>query len=1019
MKCQIVCLFTQEFTKTLAPDNRLRHWRRFMELSESKDAFAADRNTENRTLSFKWRLQRIHSSLRSSFHSKKRDHFTNSLKGNAGDIGYAEEHRIDSRSGCDTAGKRFVIDGPKRRRESLTQNKHGLSTAGRSKQSLSTVNGNLPSEKTLLDGGSLDKQKSEDRKLWSDNEVIYSANDASFREQFTDRRTLDTVEGSKGWTQNYNHRRENNNTRAPIARAKSLNKLVSLFRRSGNSDKGKYDRGKKLPSANSEVSLPNTRSSSTTSANLETPRIGSTSTLDSLSDSECYLAKDHKYRSLRRSKASPLYPTPCSSIQRSFSLDDTLAPFDDTMGEKSRTVAELTPSIRVEEFVERCAMGTTSSDGLDFGSSGSVSIDARLGAASESASGMQLEKGNNHFADDPACRTSQRKVKQLKASALHSGAASRSKWAATHACETRYRAVSSDIGPELGDLGGTAESASQTESFVDRESNYSDNTTGSSMSPMDWLRQWSGGCQQTTNSLGRNGKGGLHESSSRECVDGSPTGGNRLGGFEAAHNSNKNYCENCEALSHEHSSLHRRERNCGAAHSPFVEQPNGLLNHADKETPSDKFRDDRSGCVNSSESGILNCSLLGQTALSASHIEEPSPSGLHQHQGQAQRGGCCSSVDAPTTRTENRYDNENRYKMDDLCVGMETDRDLGDHSLGTRDRSGDSPVNRANGHVHRYCQCCGQCLDPAKRPVTGSFSSPRPTSSGAGGLQVLPWRQRSTSALSPRTEPQAGLQLVEENRSCSCSQLHRRTSSASTTNPPPVRPRIQSLEKLSADAAQVIMRKKRSFIEKARIKHAASLDLPSVDETLTDKFFKNKRHSYGGGGDTLEPPATFLRSRSSEGFLENAADSTQSLETRKSSLGGSSLFSSIRSLPASAFSFEDVSIGRSRSVPGFFGVSDVPQTSPIPEEMEWRFSQGSVQWSEASFGSPGHPRSRRDSSRDEVSNRLNAFEFHTVASFPYSLAWIVVLAPSLCCSSLCAETHLPRLHCWVKSNKFN
>jgi hypothetical protein len=81
------------------------------------------------------------------------------------------------------------------------------------------------------------------------------------------------------------------------------------------------------------------------------------------------------------------------------------------------------------------------------------------------------------------------------------------------------------------------------------------------------------------------------------------------------------------------------------------------------------------------------------------------------------------------------------------------------------------------------------------------------------------------------------------------STLERERSKSAVTYPndpqipPPVRPRIQSLEELSPVTAEVILRKKKTFASrKVRVKH--SLSMPTDDFSALD-FNEVKRYSYG------------------------------------------------------------------------------------------------------------------------------------------------------------------------------
>ncbi|XP_074633352.1 uncharacterized protein LOC141892102 [Acropora palmata] len=193
-------------------------------------------------------------------------------------------------------------------------------------------------------------------------------------------------------------------------------------------------------------------------------------------------------------------------------------------------------------------------------------------------------------------------------------------------------------------------------------------------------------------------------------------------------------------------------------------------------------------------------------------------------------------------------------------------------------------------------------------------------------------RLRSVSATnSPRSPVQQV--FFNENRSVSCTQLNKNNDNPTCCSPPPyVRPRIQSLEQLPPCTAQVILRKKKSIIRKNRMRHTTSLS--SVDNVFSEMIDGGKRHSYGGYGDTLFPqlPAYLLqRSNSAESF-NSCGSSQQSINSNTSfadnGLGSTFSINSELAIPRNL----DVNLNRSRSVPGFLGISDMRQNSPIPEE---------------------------------------------------------------------------------------
>lgn len=202
-------------------------------------------------------------------------------------------------------------------------------------------------------------------------------------------------------------------------------------------------------------------------------------------------------------------------------------------------------------------------------------------------------------------------------------------------------------------------------------------------------------------------------------------------------------------------------------------------------------------------------------------------------------------------------------------------------------------------------------------------------------------RQRSRSARMPSKSPLQQVLMTESNRSVSCSQLDKNNGSpAICTSPPYVRPRIQSLEQLPACTAEVVLRKKRSIIKRNMMKHTMSLTY--VDNVFNEMIDMGKRHSYGGYGDKsfLRLPQHLLQRSNSIGSCNSCNSSQQSINSESSftenDLGSTFSMASEVSFPSNF----DVSLNRSRSVPGHLG--GIPQNSPIPEE---RASLSEVDWS--------------------------------------------------------------------------
>ena len=1000
------------------------------ELEMNKNLTGPDRK-ENRGHSFKWRLQQIRSSLRASFDATKRATSSSVKDKTFTDCKDSESKRNRTKSaGRNSRAIAYsnpVFDSFKPTRGNKAQNKHDLSKLERDNEVLSTTNGNLLSEKTSLDGCTLDKQKPEDAKRWSNNKVICNENVVGFQKQSRDSKAANgqiTTEESKQGGQKAASGRENTNTQTSIVRAKSLSKLASLFKRSCSSDKDKNERGKKLPSASSEASQKNTLSP-TTSANLETLRTAySSSTLDSFSDSDCYLDRDYKYRSLKRSKASLIYPY---SIQRSFSLATSLATFDANMGEKSRTLACITPSIHVEEFFDNSTVRCSSSVEIHNGSSScSVSIHAGKLFRSDTYCCANLGSCENCV----SCKSSFRvdaysNIGRDAANCSHQRTehvsypgAQRNK-SDIHVCG--HQRIRDDIGLEVGDFVATAEIGSQTD-FLD-ESN-SDSTMGNISSSWRLSTERlsrSGSCRLFKSSTGLSfikpsSKGDSNDDEWRsstcvESVDGlvEEHGRRRIGNF---HTGQRGLCEKCELALRESPTRQNQDQDRDPKVESIIPLPDGFINHGDtlfcKEIPTDKCGTGMSGCVNISErvySRNTEYLVEGQTSGSAgqsalSHCLSCMPKGPRQSPNSCEECLKCTNVDVCCKDVPNVSLNLSQELRDHVtqsshrtlqrAIAMETGNELcpGPHLSESHSCSCGGPVQELGGQTNgagdinedeglphlqplcfngrngecSYCQCCGESLpssleDNVRTPGSKyQFAmSPESPTCESSTLQVLSQRQRSRSAHTSPVMSQLHNYFLEENRSCSCTQLNER-GNLSSTSPPQVRPRIQSLEELPAVTTQIIMRKKRNFMEKTRIKHANSLDLPSMDEALY-KFNQGKRHSYGGAGDALPLAFMFLRSRSAEGQLDICSDSMQSIDTSKSSLCHSSEFGSFLSLSSNTLGVDhfDVSLGRSRSVPGFLGVSDIPQTSPIPEERERHASQASLQSMMSSESLPFRP----------------------------------------------------------------
>ena len=231
------------------------------------------------------------------------------------------------------------------------------------------------------------------------------------------------------------------------------------------------------------------------------------------------------------------------------------------------------------------------------------------------------------------------------------------------------------------------------------------------------------------------------------------------------------------------------------------------------------------------------------------------------------------------------------------------------------------------------------------------------------GAETPEERQRSCSARMPSRSPVQQVLFIE-NRSVSCTQLDKNNVSPPCTSPPYVRPRIPSLEQLPPCTAEVILRKKRSIIRKNRMRHTTSM--PYVDNVFNEMIDKGKRHSYGGYGDKLFLQLPHLLQRSNSAESCNSCNSSQQSINSSTSFTENELGSTFS--VASELSFPgnfEVSLNRSRSVPGFLGIADIPQSSPIPEE---RASISEMDWPSPAEKSDDDEEEEEDD--DEVGSNL-------------------------------------------------
>lgn len=203
--------------------------------------------------------------------------------------------------------------------------------------------------------------------------------------------------------------------------------------------------------------------------------------------------------------------------------------------------------------------------------------------------------------------------------------------------------------------------------------------------------------------------------------------------------------------------------------------------------------------------------------------------------------------------------------LDDFFSESEGD----DSSIHSNDSSVDSSEYKRTIIVHRGSQ---------PKETSGRTSDNHP-SSAPSSVDTNDGHVTSHRRVSPlyNSTPITRMSTLERQRSKSA-------VSDDPEVPPPVRPRIQSLEELSPVTAEVILRKKKSLASrKIRLKH--SISMPSEEYIMTDNADENKRYSLGAQmSDFIGSPVPLTAFKS---FSSDQLDSQESLPTNEASSSNS------------------------------------------------------------------------------------------------------------------------------------
>ena len=907
--------------------------------------------------------------------------------------------------------------------------------------------------KTSLDSYGFDKRKSERRKTNGNNNQSEKKNaaESTSRPAHVSELAGCSQVGSAQQKKSHKskrHRANTNTERTSLSKSKSLSILTNLFKRSSNS-KDKNNRGKNSSFADAKDF---STATSTDFDGLITDAVVSSSSIDSFDDNDSRFRRS-KYYSLKRSKKSLVFPK--NYLARSFSLDNSLDPCnDDSLMEKSRTLAAIPPCIRVEEYRENRGCFERS-----------LTVEIKPG--SSRVGSVTIDRGPEYYQKSTGCSAS--RTAQVLDSHSHSsgsrknGVQPETAPNITHVAEKSSDAwkrrsappilsfsadkSSSNIGsPILHELKTDIvkiESRSQLEGNSDEhQSNFSEkeNSSSEAVECTDILKSDMGnnlsyGMQNPRKfnskdvkfksailrSIKKNGKtfhvksyedgeedpiieqtdflesferelenGRFHylakdvspvndltKDKSNSLYEGSEALGISEGMIDALQGNN--YTQNFSDLKSTtdwNSSGNQSKENRTAEEKCTCENTERLPN--EKVNKEEKVCEEKCCSSTFGQTGQNDSSKQGDCLSCKETRNKLTDTELRR----------CSPVFAdPSSREVNPGVLSEQKLRDHISAQLITCglgeicnssqglvRNLKVNSLPCSPRESVLPVEAMHSSFPDIRKLHSQHLSPKLLESSDSFSSSslhvehsfeniidrgrkinNPLLSNGlsncskhGGIvksNLSPAspeeRQRSCSARIPSKSPLHKV-LQTENRSVSCSQLDKDGDDSSTcTSPPYVRPRIQSLEELPPCTAAVILRKKKSIIRKTRMKHTASLSF--VDNEFNSMIDKGKRHSYGGYGDRtfLELPHLLHRSHSAESQLDSCNSSLQSLNSSSSftenELGSTFSIMSELSIPGVL----DKSLGRSRSVPGLFGLADIRQASPIPEE---RASVSEMEW---------------------------------------------------------------------------
>ncbi|EDO45200.1 predicted protein [Nematostella vectensis] len=271
---------------------------------------STDENKSTRPQTWKCRLKGWQNSMRQSIRVKKRSpQKTNSkvsdrlspenCAGKHAQTGSSSPRRNDNKShfGCESCNAKHgaVSDLDGRRGKVFAK---------------PTANGQLMNEKTMIDRREVVKRTFERRKQRSNNNIIESKNSCLQQRNETAVRLNGHVKQS---STNNSQGRAEHNSRTTLHRPKSLTVLTSLFKRSSGPSRAQSintERGNRKDSQSSEVWELKDRHSTheSTEEKFVWKCDPNYSSCESFSDSELSPRLSSKYYSLKRSKASLIYP---------------------------------------------------------------------------------------------------------------------------------------------------------------------------------------------------------------------------------------------------------------------------------------------------------------------------------------------------------------------------------------------------------------------------------------------------------------------------------------------------------------------------------------------------------------------------------------------------------------------------------------------------------------------------------------------------------------------------------------